>query len=78
MTNQLKEFFDSFFLRDILLNTDFGFVKGNLTATCTDVTIVSVSHFTRTIHNTTHDADFQPYEIFCGSLDAGDSLLKIV
>ena len=53
--NELQEAFHRFFCRDVLLYTFLATIERHLSARSSYITIVGISHFTRTIHNTSHD-----------------------
>src|SRR3989339_1450584 len=65
ITNDPDQFIQGIFCIDILLDNFFPAVKGNLTRTGTHISIVGISHFSRTVHNTTHDSYFKSLEMIC-------------
>ena len=76
--DEVEQFLDGLFLRDILFHAFLGFIEGDLTAPSTYITVVGIGHLTRTVDDTTHDADLQTHEVFRGSLDLGDGLLQVI
>ena len=75
---QLQQLINRLFFGDILLHTHLLLVETNLTASGTDIAIVSISHLTRAVDNATHDAYFQSYQMTRGRLDAGDGVLQVI
>ena len=73
LTYQFQQAVDSLSLVDILFNKLLSLIERYLATTGTDITIVGISHFARTIDNTTHNTDFQAYQILGGSLDFFES-----
>ena len=69
---------DGLSLRDIFLNTLFGTIERYLATTGTDIAIVGIGHFARTIDDTPHNANLQTYQIFGGSFNLSDGLLQVV
>ena len=78
LTDEFEKFIDSLFLRNVLLYTLLGFVKGYRASSCTDIAIVGIGHLARNIDDATHDSDLQTNEVFRCSLDLGNRLLQIV
>ena len=66
--DELKQMFYSLSLRDIFLYADLLLVERHLARTSTNIAIVGISHFARTIYYTAHDAYLQTLEVLGGSL----------
>ena len=76
--NQLEEFLNGFFLRDVLLYTFLGLVERDFAAACADIAVVGIGHLARTVDDAAHDADLQTHKVFSGSLDLCDGLLEVI
>ena len=57
--NEFQQFLHGFFLRDVLENTLFAFVKRNAILAGADIAVIGIRHFAGTVDNTAHDGDFE-------------------
>ena len=70
-----NEFLHGLFFRNVFLDYVFLFVKGDFAGTGSYITIIGVGHFTRTVHNTAHDADFHSLQMRSARANLGGGFL---
>ena len=59
--NKLNESLHRFRLWNIFLNALFLFVERHLSMLCTDIAVIGIRHFSRTVYNATHHTNFQVF-----------------
>lgn len=76
--NQFDQFFYSLFFRNVFLDTFLFLVQADFPSSGSYITVVCIGHFTGTIDNTSHNADFQPFQVRGRSFDTGNSRFQVV
>ena len=66
------------FFRNVLLDTFFLLVQADFAASGTDIAIVSICHFTRTVYDTSHDTDLETFQMRGCRLDACDGTFQVI
>ena len=61
--DEVDEMLNGLSLRYALLDTFLSLVEIDLARRSTDIAIVRISHFARTIDDTAHDTDLEPLEV---------------
>ena len=75
--NQGEKLGDGVFLGDVFEHTLFATIEANFAAACAYIALIGICHLARTIHNTTHDTNFQSLQVRCGCFYLGYGLLQI-
>ena len=76
--NELKQAFDGFFFGNVLLDALLSSVERYLATSCSDVTVIGVSHFAGTIDNAAHNANLQTNQVAGSGFYARDGFLQVV
>lgn len=63
---QRQQFVDGFVFGYVAFDAGFTLVERYSTFACSDVTVVGISHFARTIYDTAHYGDFETDQM-CGA-----------
>ena len=75
---QFKQSFYGFFFRNVFHYTLFLLVERYLATTGTHISEVSISHLSRAIYDTTHDAYLQSFHMTRRRLDAGNGGTEVI
>ncbi len=60
---QVDELFNCYFAVDIALHYFFALIQGNFARTAAHIAKIRICHFSRTINDTTHDSNFDSFEM---------------
>ena len=59
IVDELKQFVDGFFLRDVLLDAYLAAIETNLSTGSSNIAVVSIGHLAGAVDDTAHDANLQ-------------------
>ena len=75
---QSKQMLDCFLLWYVMFNTHLFTVEAHLLRSSTNVSVVRISHFSRSINDSSHDTYFKSFHAFSGFFDASNGGSEVV
>src|SRR6187455_1198540 len=75
--DQIHQALDGFRFGDVELYRSFTHVQVDLPWSPADITEVGIGHFPRTIDDTAHDGDLDPFQMLCSGFDPRGDRLEV-